>query len=329
MFRFTKITFFAAFMLILAQLDAQTSYKRYPTMEHFTNSWCSSCASRNPALFSYLTSYEGQYHHMTIHPNVPYQGCVFYQANVAENTERKNYYSVSSTPRLFLNGTFVSTGAALLPPATFTAALAQTSQLGIGVTETTGTNRTAQVKLHAISSLPAGDYVLRVALVEKTINYASPNGEQIHHNVFRKFLTPVAGLPVTGLTAGAKLDFSYNYAVDAAWNANEIYVLAFLQNNSTKEILNSGTRFDNFVLDASDVQNEIALAVTPNPANEFFTVQSTEKLVQLNVFNLQGKRVFEQQNPNGTIDVSNWESGVYLVKATTRTGTKTVKLVVN
>jgi hypothetical protein len=40
------------------------------------------------------------------------------------------------------------------------------------------------------------------------------------------------------------VSFNFSVLVDAAWNLSEIFTLAWVQNDATKEVLNSGNRFD-------------------------------------------------------------------------------------
>jgi hypothetical protein len=324
--------FFILLLTILLTGQSLTAqYKRYPTLEHFTNTWCSSCASRNPALFTYLTPFAGQYHHMTIHPNIPYQGCLLYQANTTENNARKTYYGVSSTPRVYMNGTFAGSGNNLVGPTAFTAALQETSPIGIQVTETTGNSRTATIKVHSAGQPAQGSYVLHVAVVEKTLNYASPNGEQVHHNVFRRFLTPVDGLAFTPAANGAFREYTYDYTIASNWNAPEMYVLAFVQEVATKRIENSGTRFDNFTLSANDLNPALALRISPNPAQDFLNISTEVPMQELEVFNMAGRRVFQAQVEKENryqIALNDWKSGMYLVRVTTASGSKTERVVV-
>ena len=90
-------------LLVLNVLLINAQAKRYIFMEHFTNTWCSICGSQNPKFYSVLKNYEGNYHHMTIHPSFPYNQCPLYNANKTENSLRANYYSVSSTPTVVIN----------------------------------------------------------------------------------------------------------------------------------------------------------------------------------------------------------------------------------
>ncbi len=325
-----KITVTTLALLLGAQsLVAQ--YKRYPTLEHFTNSWCSSCAARNPALYNYLAPYAGQYHHMTIHPNVPYQGCVFYQANTTENTARKNYYGVSGTPQVFMNGSFAGMGSSLVSASAFTSALQEKSALGIQVSETTGNNRTATIRVHSAAQPQAGDYVLHVAVLEKSINLTTPNGESIHHNVFRKFLTPVDGLAFTPAANGSFREYTYNYSIAANWNAAEIYVIAFVQDKTTKRIENSGTKFDSFVLSALDVNPALAVNLSPNPAKNFVQVTTEVPMQTLEVFNMHGARVYQinlDKQKSHQVQLEGFQSGIYLARISTSHGNKTMRFIV-
>ena len=73
---------------ISGALVGQNLPPKYLTMELFTNTPCPICGSQNPGLFSRLTNYEGQYHLISFYPGKPYSSCIFYQANIPENTAR-------------------------------------------------------------------------------------------------------------------------------------------------------------------------------------------------------------------------------------------------
>jgi hypothetical protein len=56
-------------------------------------------------------------------------------------------------------------------------------------------------------------------------------------------LPQIDGLAFTPVT-GEEAVFNLPYSLDTAWNASEIYVLAWVQDMNTKQVYNSGTRFD-------------------------------------------------------------------------------------
>ena len=287
----TKFFFPFAFFVLLGQLAAQAPVKRYVMIEHFTNSRCGICASRNPAFFNTINAQSDQVHHLSIHPSVPYPQCVFHQANTTENNALAANYNIAGTPRVALNGNLLPAGNPLLPLASFNAALGQTSPLSVKVIETSGMSRTVMVELTAMTALPAGNYRLFVAVAEKTINQLTPNGESVHHNVFRQMLNTVNGQTIN-LMPGQTQTFSFNYNVAANWNADEIYTLAWVRNMDNKEILNSGTRFDQ-TIGVFDPVSARPLRLYPNPAKEAVWVQlpADDPIHTIEVFDPSGRMV--------------------------------------
>ena len=71
--------------------------------------------------------------------------------------------------------------------------------------------------------------------------------------------------------------------------------------------------------------NKENYAISPNPANECFTVSGISENTPITVFDISGKRVIEKTvNPNEKISVTDWNKGIYLVKV----NDKTAKLIV-
>lgn len=227
-------------------LTASAQYApRYLTLEHFTNTRCSICPSRNATLFNTLDANPGLIHHLAIHPSVPYNSCVFYQHNTTENDARKTLYSIAGTPQAFVWGEKVWQGSTLLSQEKIDDRIGQTAVIGLKVNESEmGGTRNVTVDIRSYAAAPAGNWKLFVAVVERHIAYNAPNGESDHRNVFRDFLDNGDGVDITLPSAGSTESFSFNYAIDAEWNADEIYVMAFVQELDSREILNSGTSTD-------------------------------------------------------------------------------------
>ncbi|MCB9295388.1 MAG: Omp28-related outer membrane protein [Lewinellaceae bacterium] len=119
----------------------------------------------------------------------------------------------------------------------------------------------------SLGTPPSGDIRLFVAVVEKEIQYNAPNGETLHHDVFRDMLTSKDGDPVSLAAAGGSVTASFNYTIQNNWNANQVYVLAFVQDYATKEVFNSGTPFDPLISSAEEASVS-AMRLYPNPALE-------------------------------------------------------------
>jgi hypothetical protein len=202
-FYMKKIALSLVFSCTAILLTAQALPKKYVLLEHFTNSRCSICASRNPAFYTLIDQYPNDVHHLSIHPSVPYSNCLIYVANPTQNNARTAVYGVNGTPRVALNGTLVPVASQLLPTATLQAALGQESPIALEVQEAgAAPTKTAAVTVRVYGNVPAGNYKLFAAVAESTVNYASPNGEAKHHDVFRAMLTNIDGDNIPRPTAG-------------------------------------------------------------------------------------------------------------------------------
>jgi hypothetical protein len=332
----TKLHLLFAIALFTSTLAAQTT-KKYILVEHITNSKCGVCANRNPALYTLIQQPNNadDVHHVTIHPSIPYNSCRLYQANTAENEAWRNVYGVNSTPRVALNGTLLpSSSGALLTQAQLDGLNTQTSPFNVRVEETVnGTNRTAKVTLGSVGTIPQGNYRVYVALLEKNVKLNNPievTGEN-HYNVFRDMLTAVTGDAFTPASKGGGVVLNYTFTANAAWNANELYVLAFIKNVDTKAVENSGTRFDPTVTLGADDVAPLSVQIMPNPASDLAYAQIEDDVVETTeIFALDGSRVFLSAQPSqGTVELplSTLKSGVYVVKMTGAKGVYVGKLV--
>ncbi len=328
-----KITSFVLCLFLVSLLTAQESAKKYLLIEHFTNSNCSTCANRNPAFFTLIgqAQYADDVHHIAVHPMFPYPQCVFYQANTVENSAWVSLYPVQGTPTIVLNGATQNPSNPILSAAKLQTYLDQTSPLSLQVTESGPDNaRTVNVKAKAFGDIPTGNYKIFVAIVEKTINQTTPNGESVHHNVFRKMLTAVAGDAFTVPLPGETAEFNFEYSVANNWKADEVYVVAFVKEVTTKTVLNSGTRFDP-VLSGTEEATPTAIRISPNPTSDFAWVELADDVVQaVEVFATNGQRVsisFENQGNALSIPTTSLTPGIYFVKITGEKGSYTGKFV--
>jgi Secretion system C-terminal sorting domain/Calx-beta domain len=72
-----------------------------------------------------------------------------------------------------------------------------------------------------------------------------------------------------------------------------------------------------------DIQN---LKVYPNPVTDILNIESSSTISKISMVNLLGQEVKSINNPANAIDVSELESGVYLLKMTSDAGSKIVKI---
>ena len=300
-------------------LEAQSLPTRYPTLELFTNTPCPICANQNPGLFTRLQTYEGQYHLISFYPGKPYASCIFYNANKPENDARWAHYQgeIFGTPTVAINGIDFKSSSGVTNTV-LEDITGGTSWLEVTVEETQGNSRTVDITLEDHEGGSATTGKLFAAVVEKVIQYDAPNGEDFHYNVFRKFLTPAGGVDIDISSGSATA--SYNYDIDAAWQADEIYTIAWLMDPATEEIYNSGTRFDpDFVSAVDPVTDAGMIKVFPNPTSGQFQISLPENNshATVKVYSVTGALVFEKTYTHSTeiqIDGRQWSKGNYIVQ---------------
>lgn len=243
--RFSKFTLVVCLSLIAVSVFGQSA-KRYTLFEHFTQASCGPCAAQNPDFKAFFDQNTGRAHHIAFHTSWPGVDPM-YNANAAESDDRVDYYGITGVPTLWVSGKY-STSPGTIGEGDLAANDLTGSPIAVQVTETTnGNTRDVSIKVISVNTLPAGNYVLRAAVVEKMVNYATApgtNGEKEFPNVFRKMVVSSAGEAYTPASVGSSTDFNYSYTLDAAWNASQIYVMAWVQNETTKEVINSGASID-------------------------------------------------------------------------------------
>ena len=227
---------------------AQTGHsaRKYALCEHFTQASCGPCADQNPAFQDFYDANADKIHHIAYHTSWPGTDPMN-AANPTEVQTRVDAYGVQGVPDIWVNGT-LETQPGGVDGALVDQATDGGSPIRLYVTETTvGTQRTATIRVKSFDNVPTGSYKVYAAVVERNVNYASApgsNGEKYFPNVFRKMLPNDQGETYTAAPVGQDVSFTYDYTLAPAWNADEIYVIAFIQETSSNEIINSGSSRD-------------------------------------------------------------------------------------
>ncbi|MEM6262187.1 MAG: Omp28-related outer membrane protein [Bacteroidota bacterium] len=215
---------------------------KYPLYEHFTNASCPPCAVQNPIFDALYSENENRVNHIAYHTSWPGRDPM-YSANTTEQNEMVAFYGIRGVPSMIFNGSSIG-GPANASQGQINAAASQTSPIKLTVRDNpNGMSRNVGVTIESVMAPPAGSYIIRVAVIESMIEYTSApgtNGERDFPNVFRDMLTSTAGESITLLPQGGKVNLSYTYTPDPSWDMDNIYVIAYVQNTGTREILNSG-----------------------------------------------------------------------------------------
>ncbi|MEP7169344.1 MAG: T9SS type A sorting domain-containing protein [Bacteroidota bacterium] len=331
-----KKTFTLSVIAILISCQiAFSQVAKKAVVEHFTNTNCSVCASRNPGFYTNLNA-QTNVLHLAVHPSSPYPNCLLYQQNATANDARTNYYGVyGSTPRLVINGTVISGAANYSSSAIFTPYLGLTSPASIRIEQekfaTDSIRSTIIIKTEAANTL--GALSLFVALAEDTVFYTGGNGEPLHFDVFRKSLTNTIGDAVTfPPTVGDSVMFTFTSLSNTIWNFARIFTLAILQETTSKNLVQAEAVPASAGVVTTGISNnskELNTNIFPNPADKFITIQLEEnKSAIVSLSNLEGKLVMQKiisQNEN-RIDISLLPKGNYLINIKSDKGEFTQKI---
>ena len=110
-----------------------------------------------------------------------------------------------------------------------------------------------------------------------------------------------------------------------------MYVLAFVKEVDTKQVLNSGTRFDPELVSAAPEPATKSIRFSPNPATQStFAEIGDDTALRTEVFAPNGKLVYvnnENQGKTVVVPTANFAPGVYFVKITGEKGIYAAKMV--
>lgn len=301
--------------------------------EHFTNTLCSVCASRNPGLYNNLRTQQDVLH-IAYHPSSPYSGCVLNQHNKAENDARTNYYNVyGGTPRIVLNGVVQSSSSNYASADIFTPFKSIAADVSILVNQTLEGNLIkSTISVKRLTNQLYSNLKLQVMYVEDTLFYIAPNGESQHYDVFRKSANGIQGVDITLPTnVGDSTIFLTQTVIHSAWNKNRIYTLAFIQNTTDKTILNAAKSITSKVTNTGiKTLNDFGIQVYPNPVNDYLTIElANNENTNITLINTLGEVVLKQQiNNSENLELSNLAKGIYFLSIENVTGKATQKIII-
>lgn len=311
-----KNLYFFLFLILPLMADAQ--YAKYQLVEWFTNTYCPICTNRNPPLRTVYNQYSSQLHRITIHPSVPYPQCPLYNFNKEDNGARQTYYNIGATPSIILNGIRSSSSNQVFEN-DIKAHLDETSPLALEVAEDVGNSPMIQITIKAAGAVPQGDYKLFVALLEQSIGLQAQNGETEHLDVLREFVSDPEGDDFAMPESGQSTTVTYNYMLRNGVMPDQAYIIAFVQDITSRAILNSGTRFDELSTSLTDIALESQLRAFPNPATDRvnISVGNGFRIHRLELFNHLGQRIkslnLDLPESNATISTNDLPFGNYMV----------------
>jgi len=235
--------------------DEAFAYDKKSLVERFTNASCGPCASINNAWYNATTASlinSGDISHIIYNVWWPGANDPMYLLNQADNTTRTNYYGVSGVPHIEVNGNTTSASSGAFNSAV-TTGNAEYAPFNIVISQGVISNGLIEVGVKIIRDpndvTTFGNVKLRVAITEKTVSFPSPpgsNGESEFYSVCRKMMPDAGGSTFTIPAPGDSITISVQYVPTTGFlqavNMDSMRVVAFIQDDNTKEIYQSNMR---------------------------------------------------------------------------------------
>ncbi|MEW6652200.1 MAG: Omp28-related outer membrane protein [Bacteroidota bacterium] len=318
------------------------SQNKVVLLESFTSTTCPPCVPANKYIDNWYANFANKNSVAIIKYHVwwPAPGSdPFYLENTTDVQNRRSYYSVNAVPYGYVDGVNYTSNF----PTWVTAIQGKVGSavnLNLVISKGLIANE-VKVSVESRNNFAVQNLTLHVVLVESNLYYTGTNGDPIHNFVMRK-MYPNHNGETFSITANQKMSFTKTIQTNNNWNKSNLAVVAFIQNNSNKEILQA-VMMDYTVL--TTVENESSIPEKfsleqnyPNPFNPQTTIRynvQSAAHVTLKVYDVLGREVaalVNEYKQAGTYNSqfstlnSQLSSGVYFYRLTTPTATVTKKM---
>ena len=241
---------------LLTSSISWSQFQRNVVIEEFTSVTCEPCVIATKVMNEVMEEKGERVISVRYHMNIPEPGDPWYKPSKGDIDARsdKDMYNVLGIPHARVNGqTAVPQDKAdLLTAVNETLRLG--APVGIKVTQAWGEGNSVNNNVNVSVDVTAGsdglgdDYKLYIAVVEDFIHeeervedLSGYNGETEFFDVFRAFINSndARGEEIT-LNPDQKKTIQHSYTIDGDWQAEELFVVAFVQDEFSLEVVQSG-----------------------------------------------------------------------------------------
>lgn len=234
--------------------DTIAQSQRMVLIEKGSNASCAPCAAQNPGFHSMLNTVDDKYVGISYQWYFPGYDPMNEHNPTEANARFATYYGNNGVPTAMIDGvvpdgTYPGFNGSAYDgaPAGYSAQMInnryeETSPFDIDITySVTPSTISAEVTVTCTEAITANNLRLRIAVIEEVIDFSSPpgsNGESTFYNVMKKFMPSTAGLSLQNAwMPGDSQTFSQSWAHQNIYDFNEVAIVAFVQNDTGKEVL--------------------------------------------------------------------------------------------
>lgn len=238
-----KKTYLIISLLVTLSILSFGQSQRFVLFEEFTSASCSWCAYFNPGFNTLMNNNSDKCTSIKYQSNFGFDP--MYNHNKEDANSRNSYYNVSGYPDAVMDGNVFhgSPGSVTQNMINARNAIPSPFDLSINQSFSPGNDSIIVTIQGKATQAVSGNLVAQCVVIEKHIHFNSPpgtNGEKDFYNVMKKMLPSASGSTL----ASSYLPDDY-FVLRFAWKLanvysnNELSVVGFIQNNQTKEILQS------------------------------------------------------------------------------------------
>ncbi|HZG00058.1 MAG TPA: hypothetical protein VEY71_03605, partial [Chitinophagales bacterium] len=243
-------------LLLLFSISAQSQSTRLVLLEEFTQASCGPCAEQNPAMNALLNRHPDKAVSIKYHTYFPGYDPMN-DDNPDQVDTRYDYYGLFGVPHIKLDGGVALSGQpneldsldlvnrhAVPSPFTIDVAFALSPD---------GDSIFCNAQIVCTQAV-SGNLVAHVVVIERDVYFEESPGsnDEVHFEGLMKQMLPSdLGTPLaSNWTPGDQLDLSYAWKLENVYDNKQLACVVFIQNESTREVLQAGYRQPDLANDA-------------------------------------------------------------------------------
>ena len=306
---------------------------RLVLLEHFTNATDEKSIKANNIVNDIARSTNHGIANISYHTSFPDEDPINSQ-NKADPAARALYYGVSSAPFSIMDGGLDGEGrfdysSSIFNEEAFMDRKIVDPVFEIEVTQNQmGNNLNIEVEVISINEIGPLDLTLQVAILETEVaaSLAGLQGDEIFRNIVRKLKPDAGGTSLQSTwTQGQSLTYSFDWAIENVYDADNLAVVAFIQEENTREVYQAGAS-SRFYLPTSvnlpdPTTGEANVVFYPNPAKDKLYIHFKQNLTGnhiLEVFSLSGHIVYtdvlKETGSSHEFNTQKLPGGIYLFR---------------
>ncbi len=233
------------------EFELEWAIAKIVLLEDFSNTSCDPCVEANLIIEQLINESYGHTKIIGIKyptyfpgPNDP-----FYLANKTDSDARIMYYNIFKAPTVKIDGYLTpSEKDSNDIKSDIDQRLAEPALFDIGVsTDIAGLTYSISIELDVLQTegTDFSELVLHTVVTETDIHFdtPTPNGETDFYDVMRLMLPNNNGESLASVNSTGIINFNRQATLDPSWDTANLHTVVFIQNNSTKEVLQAGSDY--------------------------------------------------------------------------------------